>query len=107
EAWREARHFVSADRLLIRAMDRTGYELTQSPRERRNIEKFLALVQEAGSRLSLDELVEELERLRESDPREQDSQAEESGDVVRVMTVHSAKGLEFPIVFLPALQTQM
>src|SRR6185503_21094440 len=104
ESWRAVRHHVSADRLLIRAMDRSGYELGLRPREQANVEKFLNLVREAGERLSLDELVEELERLRESDPREQDSQAEELGDTVRILTVHSAKGLEFPIVFLPALQ---
>jgi ATP-dependent helicase/nuclease subunit A len=103
-SWREARNFVSADRLLIAAMDRSGYELGLGSRERSNIEKFLTLVREAASRQSLDELIEELERLRDSDPREQDSQAEESGDVVRVLTIHSAKGLEFPVVFLPALQ---
>ena len=105
--WREARHYVSPDRLLIRAMDRSGYELTLGPRERANIEKFITLVREAGARQSLDDLVEELERLRESDPREQDSQADESGDAVRVLTIHSAKGLEFPVVFLPALQAGM
>jgi ATP-dependent helicase/nuclease subunit A len=106
-AWREARHYVSPDRLLIRAMDRAGYELTLGPRERANVEKFITLVRDAGARQSLDELIDELERLRESDPREPDSASEESGDVVRVLTIHSAKGLEFPIVFLPALQARM
>ena len=106
-AWREARHYVSADRLLIRAMDRAGYELTLGPRERANVEKFITLVRDAGARQSLDELIDELERLRDSDPREPDSASEESGDVVRVLTIHSAKGLEFPIVFLPALQARM
>jgi ATP-dependent exoDNAse (exonuclease V) beta subunit len=105
--WREARHYVSPDRLLIRAMDRCGYEMTLGTRERANVEKFLTLVREAGARKSLDELIEELERLRDSDPREQDSVSEESGDVVRVMTIHSAKGLEFPVVLLPALQAGM
>jgi ATP-dependent helicase/nuclease subunit A len=106
-SWREARHYVSPDRLLIQAMDRSGYEMTLGPRERANVEKFLTLVRDAAARQSLDDLVEELERLRESDPREQDSASEESGDVVRVMTIHSAKGLEFPVVFLPALQAGM
>ncbi len=107
EAWREVRHSVSADRLLIRAMDRAGYELRLGARERANIEKFLTLVREGGARQSLDELIEELERLRTSDPREQDSGSEDSGDVVRILTIHSAKGLEFPVVFIPALQAGM
>jgi ATP-dependent helicase/nuclease subunit A len=106
-AWREARHYVSPDRLLIRAMDRSGYELKLRPRERANVEKFITLVRDAGARQSLDELIDELERLRDSDPREPDSASEESGDVVRVLTIHSAKGLEFPIVFLPVLQARM
>src|SRR5439155_618080 len=93
QSWRAARNNISADRLLMRAMDRSGYELSLGPRRRANIEKFLTLVREAGARLSLDELVEELQRLRESDPREQDSQAEESGDAVRILTIHAAKGL--------------
>ncbi len=88
-------------------MDRSGYESRLGPREQANIEKFLTLVREAGARQSLDDLVEELERLRESDPREQDSAAEESGDVVRLLTIHSAKGLEFPVVFLPSLEAGM
>ena len=88
-------------------MDRSGYELGLRPRQQANVEKFLNLVREASPRHSLDELVEELERLRESDPREQDSQAEELGNAVRILTVHSAKGLEFPIVFLPAMQAGM
>jgi len=104
---REARHYVSPDRLLIRAMDRSGYEMTLGPRERANVERFITLVREAGARQSLDDLIEELERLRESDPREQDSASEETGDVVRVMTIHAAKGLEFPVVFLSALQAGM
>ena len=106
-SWREVRHFVSADRLLMRAMDRSGYESLLGPRERGNIEKFLTVVRELGSRQSLDDMVEELGRLRESDPRAQDSVAEESGDVVRVLTIHAAKGLEFPVVFLPALEAGM
>ena len=41
ESWRAARLDVSTDRLLIRAMDRCGYELRLGARERPNIEKFL------------------------------------------------------------------
>src|SRR5262249_36589963 len=93
ESWRAARRDVSVDRLLIRAMDRCGYELRLGARERSNVEKFLTLVRDTAARESLDDLVDDIERLRQSDPRESDSPAEESGDVVRMMTIHSAKGL--------------
>jgi ATP-dependent exoDNAse (exonuclease V) beta subunit len=47
--------------------------------------------------------VEELALVRASNPREPDAPPEDSADAVQVMTVHSAKGLEFPIVFVAAL----
>ena len=102
--YRRERDVVPFDRMLIHAMDETGYEAALTPRARANVEKFLASAREAFLRGSLNEFVDELALIRASDPREPDSQSEETGDFVRVQTIHSAKGLEFPIVFLPALQ---
>ena len=95
--WRVRREYVSFDRLLLAAIDDCGY------RGGPNIDKFLAQARNAASRLSLDEFVEELALVRASNPREPDAPPEDSGDTVKVMTVHSAKGLEFPIVFVAAL----
>jgi ATP-dependent exoDNAse (exonuclease V) beta subunit len=53
--------------------------------------------------MSLDEFVEELALIRASNPREADAPPEDSANAVQVMTVHSAKGLEFPMVFVAAL----
>jgi len=96
--WRARRESVSFDRLLLEAMDDCGYH--SSP----NVDKFLALARDAASRWPLDEFVEELSLVRDSNPREPDAPPEDSANAVKVMTVHSAKGLEFPIVFLGALQ---
>jgi len=41
--------------------------------------------------------------VRASNPREPDAPPDEAANAVKVMTVHSAKGLEFPIVFVAAL----
>jgi len=41
--------------------------------------------------------------VRASDPREPDAPVDDIADAVKVMTVHSAKGLEFPVVFVAAL----
>ena len=101
--WRETRDVAGFDRLLTRAMDETGYGAAPGTRAAANIEKFLALAREASSRLTLREFVDELELMREADAREPDAPPEDAVNAVRIMTVHAAKGLEFPIVFLAAL----
>ena len=95
--WRIRREHVTFDRLLLEAVDEFGYPASG------NVDKFLAQAREAAGRMSLDEFVPELELVREENPREPDAPPEDSTDAVKVMTVHSAKGLEFPIVFLAAL----
>jgi ATP-dependent exoDNAse (exonuclease V) beta subunit len=101
--WRVRREACSFDRLLVAAIDECGYRPAAGKRGDANIDKFLAQAREASGRMSLDEFVEELELVRESDPREPDAPPEDSADAVKVMTVHSAKGLEFPMVFVAAM----
>ena len=101
--WRETRDVAGFDRLLIRAMDETGYSVAPGTRAAANIEKFLALARDASPRLTLKELAAELELMRDADAREPDVPPEDAVNAVRIMTVHAAKGLEFPIVFLSAL----
>jgi ATP-dependent helicase/nuclease subunit A len=101
--WRIRRESVTFDRLLLAAIDDCGYQCDSAARGWVNIEKFLAQARQAARRMSLDEFVEELDLVRASNPREPDAPPEDSTDAVNVMTVHSAKGLEFPIVFVAAL----
>jgi len=101
--WRLRREYVSFDRLLLEAMDHCGYEPESGARGRANIDKFLAQAREASGKMSLDDFVEQVALDREDDPREQDSPPEDSADVVTMMTVHAAKGLEYPVVFVAAL----
>jgi ATP-dependent exoDNAse (exonuclease V) beta subunit len=103
QLWRAEREFVSPDRLLLRALDQCGYRGESGPRGAANVEKLLAQARESWPRQSLADFVEEIESLRESNPREPDAPPEDSADAVKLMTVHSAKGLEFPVVFLAAL----
>jgi ATP-dependent exoDNAse (exonuclease V) beta subunit len=95
--WRARREYVSFDRLLLEAIDESGY-----PSEP-NIDKFLAQARDAASRISLDEFIEELALVRADDPREADAPPEDSANAVKIMTVHSAKGLEFPVVFVAGM----
>jgi ATP-dependent exoDNAse (exonuclease V) beta subunit len=101
--WRVRREYATFDRLLSEAMDRSGYGAEMGARGAANIDKFLAQARQAAGKMSLDEFVEELALLRDSNPREQDAPPEDSSDAVSVMTVHASKGLEFPVVFLAAL----
>ena len=79
-----------------------GHGRLRLPGDAANIDKFLAQARDAAARMSLDEFVDELALVRESNPREPDAPPEDSANAVKVMTVHSAKGLEFPVVFVAA-----
>ena len=102
--WRLLRESVGFDRLLADAIDDCGYRWLNGARGAANIDKLLAQARGAAGRVPLDEFVAQLEALRDADLREADAPAEDSADAVEILTVHSAKGLEFPIVFVAALQ---
>jgi ATP-dependent exoDNAse (exonuclease V) beta subunit len=101
--WRIRRELVSFDRLLAEAIDDCGYQSEGQGPGWTNIEKFLAQAREASSRMSLGAFVELVSRLRDDNVREPEAPPEDATDAVAVMTVHSAKGLEFPVVFVAAL----
>lgn len=101
--WRVRREYVSFDRLLLAAIDECGYRPESGARGTANLDKFLAQAREAAARMTLDEFVDELERVRESDRPEADAPPEDALNAVKLMTVHAAKGLEFPVVFLAAM----
>jgi ATP-dependent helicase/nuclease subunit A len=73
-----------------------------------NLEKLLELAQgyERGSHGHLPGFARRLADLIEREPREAEGQVvEERADVVRVMTIHQSKGLEFPVVMIPQVHT--
>lgn len=68
-----------------------------------NIEKLLSIAREFEGRgfTNLYDFVERLKTLIEGEEREGQANIEIEGNAVQVMTIHSSKGLEFPVVFLP------
>jgi ATP-dependent exoDNAse (exonuclease V) beta subunit len=98
---------VAPDRLLAEAVDRSGYALQLPERARANLEKLYGwLRREHRQRLRpLAEILEDLEAQR-AGQAEAEAPPPEAGDVVRMMSVHQAKGLEFKLVFLSALQNR-
>ncbi|MGH9648588.1 MAG: UvrD-helicase domain-containing protein [Bryobacteraceae bacterium] len=101
---RELAGFMAPDRLIALALDQCGYMTSLHDRSRANVEKLLGwLRREFRERpRPLAELLDDLEALRWTQSVAEAPPAE-AGDVVRMMTIHAAKGLEFPVVFVSAL----
>lgn len=83
-----------------------------TPTEHASSEEQTATQQHSESKLPLEEQIKGLleylsllVRLRQDNGGRQSSDEEgtEQPDMIRVMTVHASKGLEFPIVYLPGL----
>ncbi|NQU75403.1 MAG: UvrD-helicase domain-containing protein [Planctomycetes bacterium] len=93
--------------MLLSATGFTASLLGQHQGQRKcgNVHRALALARsadEAGA--SLREFIDFLTELTVREIRaEQAATDTEGGDVVRIMTIHKAKGLEFPVVFLADL----
>lgn len=89
--------------LISAALSETGYlatllALPNGERRCANIEKLLEQARSLRS-LSLSDFVTHIDNLKLREAREGEATIEETG-AVRLMTVHKAKGLEFPVVWI-------
>ena len=115
--YRSLRDEIPLNVLLSRFLHECGYEtgLLQSENGRSklaNVRKFLRIAgQIAGqaasaSRSRFSETVRAIVELQQSGVSEAEATGyDEKTDAVRLMTLHAAKGLEFPVVILPALDS--
>lgn len=78
-----------------------GEERTKIRERKDHLDQFIQIAQEKemekGDMLTLEELLEDA-ALRDGEAEE------ESDDMVKLMTIHGSKGLEFPIVFLVGMK---
>ncbi len=101
----EQAKFVIESSGLIEHHEKEGGEIAQN-----RLENLEELVNAAGGFAELAELHEADERNLLSEFLDQaaldagDAQAGEDSDAVQLMTLHSAKGLEFPLVFLAGME---
>lgn len=91
--------------VLARLVDASGYSAWLTAAQQANVEKLLALIDSLEQRHGRDAagILAEIEVLKESS-QEANAPALESGDAVQLMTIHKAKGLEFPFVVVAALE---
>ena len=110
-ALRVARDRTTITDLLDRLIELTGFEpvmLATDPSGQRaaNVRRMIELARAFAAHhfFTFHDFVVYLRRLVEEEPREPQAQIlGENEDVVRIMTVHQAKGLEFPIVIVADL----
>ncbi len=104
---RAIRDEVSTDRLAARVLDETDYLGGLDAQGRANVEKLLRMLREqweAGPP-SIAAVVEAL-GMKETGRGEAEAVTAASEAAVSLMTIHAAKGLEFPVVFVSALHAK-
>ncbi len=111
-AWKSLADRIPITHLLRQILDDTGlYGILSADRRNvqavTNIEKLLDFARtfEGEGFQSLSDFVAYLDQLIEIEEREGEAQIHAEGmDVVQLMTIHAAKGLEFPVVFVSELE---
>src|SRR5262249_56722580 len=109
--WRADRDRIPMARLVGRILDESGFEGAVAceflgDRKLANTRKIVRLARDFDRQggFTLSEFVARLRADLENEPREeQAATTDEAGASVRLMSIHQAKGLEFPIVVLPDL----
>ena len=106
---REEKDRIDLSDLIDLILKETGYELSvltsdMGVRKYANLKKLIVLAREyeAYEKISLHTFLKILRRLETKEIRESEAQieTEKSTNAVRMMSIHSAKGLEFPVTII-------
>lgn len=104
-------HRLPVNQLILTIVNETGMIGTlglgrQGPQRWANYQKLLELARNFDgdeNRQTLADFIDFLDILITEEPREGEAPIEESSTAVQIMTIHSAKGKQFPVVILPCL----
>lgn len=113
--WRDIKDRVPLASLVASILDESGFEAALvceflGSRKLANTRKLVRLARDFDRQegFTLADLVTRLRADLDSPPREeQASTTDEESEVIRLMSIHQAKGLEFPIVVIPDLNRKM
>ncbi|HEX3699281.1 MAG TPA: DUF3553 domain-containing protein [Phenylobacterium sp.] len=98
DRWRAQAGEITHQRLMEQVLEESGYtdalRLDKSPTAQTRLENLKELVQSMGAFETLQAYLEHVSLVMDLDRGP-------AADAVQIMTLHSAKGLEFPLVFLP------
>lgn len=109
--WSKMQEFLSVTDLVEDVLDKTGYrqilkdERTIEAQSRlENIDEFLSVTKEFEENHDDKSLVSFLTELALDADIDKEDDAGQNEDAVTLMTLHAAKGLEFPVVFLIGME---
>ncbi len=98
DRWREQSRTLDHQRLAETVLEESGYidalRLDKGPTSQTRLENLKELIQSMGAFESLEAYLEHVSLVLDLD-------RVGGEDAIQIMTLHSAKGLEFPLVFLP------
>ncbi len=110
-AQQKVAHRLPINQLILTVVNETGLIGTlktgrKGEQRWANYQKLLDIARNfeaQENRRNLTDFIEYLDILITDEPREGDAPIEEGSDSVKIMTIHAAKGKEYPIVILPCL----
>lgn len=101
--WRAEQPVIPLELLLVRALIACGFRWTPGTVAADNVESFLHLARTRGEQRGLLDFLSEIESLQKAFNLESDLSDKDQGNAIQVMTAHSAKGLEFPVTIIAAM----
>src|SRR5207248_7668166 len=102
--WRAEQPVTTLDVFLVRMLADCGFEWAPGTRRGNDVENFLRLARMRGEEYGLARFLLETESLKDAISTESDLADEDQGNCVQVMTAHAAKGLEFPVTIIAAME---
>ncbi len=109
QRWRNLKDRLPIPRLIGAILDDSAYDAALQfeflgERKLANLWKLIDLARlfDRSALFGLADLIQRLDELVREQPREEQAATHpETADIIKIMSIHQAKGLEYPVVFIP------